>query len=129
MRVLSLFLLGLATLTNSQAPAGTTICDYYSAKLSPNTVNTTEAQTAFITQFVCNVFGGNSSVFTGTSVPGALTAGTFNGTEVHLAKYFDGSMYSTQSTTSQPQAVNWMDDGGAVILQQGKISNSNTSNQ
>jgi hypothetical protein len=124
MLTLPFLVLGLASVVNSQTP---TICQTYAAKLG--TGNATDLQTSFITQFVANVFGGNSSVFGGTAVPGVLTAGTYNNKTIRLAKYFDGSMYSTNSISGQPQAVNWMDDGGAITLNTGKIANSNTSNQ
>lgn len=122
-----LLLLSLISLTRAQAPSGTSICDFYAAKQT--SVNSTEGQRIFIEGFVANVFGGNSSVFQNAQVPGILSAGTYNGKEIRLAKYFDGTRYSTQSKQGQPQAVNWMDDGGAITLASGRIANSNTSNQ
>lgn len=123
----SLLFMSLIGLTSAQAPSGTSICDFYAAKQT--TSNGTEGQRIWIESFVANVFGGNSSVFGKISVPGVLSAGTFNGKEIRLAKYFDGTRYSTQSKQGQPQAVNWMDDGGAITLASGRIANSNTSNQ
>src|SRR5579871_4037609 len=117
----------LFAFTNSQAPSGTSVCDYYSARLNPD--NFTNAQVKWITQFVTNVFGGNSTVFGGSQVQGILTPATFNGTTIHLIKYFDGFLYVTNSQTGKPGAVNWLDDGGIVALENGMYANSNTSNQ
>ncbi|KAF2663139.1 hypothetical protein BT63DRAFT_380420 [Microthyrium microscopicum] len=119
--------LGLVSLARSDAPSGTTVCDYYSAHYNP--ANTTDAQMQWIQAFVVNVFGGNSTVFTGTSVAGILTPGTFNGASVKLVKYFDGTLYATDGANGQPGAVNWLDDGGIVALATGNYSNTRTSNQ
>lgn len=127
MRTITPFLLSLFTFANSQAPSGTSVCDYYSANLNPN--NVTDAQEKWITQFVTNVFGGNSTVFAGNQVQGILTPATFNGTTIHLIKYFDGSLYVTNGQNGQPGAVDWLDDGGIVALENGNYANSNTSNQ
>ena len=127
MRTITPFLLGLFTLANSQAPSGTSVCDYYSAPL--NYSNSTDAQVKWITEFVTNVFGGNSTVFGGSPVEGILTPSTFNGTTIHLIKYFDGTLYVTNGKNNQPGAVNWLDDGGIVALESGRYANSNTSNQ
>jgi hypothetical protein len=123
----TLLLLGYIALASSQAPSGTSVCDYYSASL--NFDNKTDAQTQWIHQFVVNVFGGNSSVFSGTTVQGVLSAGTYNSTPIRLTKYFDGTMYSTDGPTGLPTSVNWLDDGGIVTLSEGRIANSQTSNQ
>jgi hypothetical protein len=121
------FSLHLLALVGAQAPSGTSTCDYYAR--SDNTGNATVAQQRWITNFVVNVFAGNSTLFSGTSVTGILTSSVFNGTAVRLAKYFDGTIYSTDGTTGQPQAVNWLDDGGVVTMSSGLIANSNTTNQ
>jgi len=122
-----LLLLGIVAFTASQAPNGTSVCDFYSS--SATAANGTAAQKAWITQFVVNVFGGNSTVFSGPSVLGVLSAATFNNTRINLVKYFDGTVYSTDGENGQPQAVNWLDDGGVVALENGRFANTNTSNQ
>jgi hypothetical protein len=120
-------LLGLIHSAFGQAPNGTTPCDYYSGSAIAG--NATDAQLKWIERFTVNLFGGNSSVFTGTTVQGVLSAGTYNGTPIHLVKYFDGSLYNTDGINGLPQAVNWLDDGGQVTLAQGRLANSLTSNQ
>jgi len=123
----ALLLLALVGYTASQAPNGTSVCDYYSSSL--DSANQTNAQSKWITQFVVNVFGGNTTVFAGPSVTGVLAAATYNNTQIHLVKYFDGTLYSTDGKNGQPQAVNWLDDGGIVTLANGRIANTNSSNQ
>ena len=118
---------GLFACSHAQAPTGTSVCDHYSN--SAQASNATAAQEAWIQEFVANVFGGNSTVFSQTSVQGILTPATFNGSTIHLLKYFDGSLYSTNSQSGSAGAVNWLDDGGIVALQSGQYANSNISNQ
>jgi len=127
MRTITPFLFALFTFANSQAPAGTTLCDYYATRYNPT--NGSEAQSKWILQFVTNAFGGNNTVFTGNEVKGILSPATFNGTTVHLIKYFDGSVFSTNGKNGQAVAVNWLDDGGVVALENGQYANTNTSNQ
>ena len=74
--------------------------------------------------------GGNTSAVFGTVlVAGILTPGTFNGENITLLKYFDGSVFSTNTQNGQPGAVNWLDGGGVVTLQSGVFANSNSTNQ
>jgi hypothetical protein len=122
-----ILLLGLIPFTLAQAQNGTSPCDHYSQ--SALAANGTDAQIKWVNMFVVNLFGGNSSVFAGTTVQGILSAGTYNGVPMHLAKYFDGSLYNTDGKNGLPQAVNWLDDGGQVTLAQGRLANSPTSNQ
>jgi hypothetical protein len=123
------FSLSLLALVGAQAPSGTSSCDYYAKSDNTGNATATDAQQQWITNFVANVFAGNSTLFSGTSVVGILTASSFNNTPVRLVKYFDGTLYSTDGTTGQPQAVNWLDDGGVVTMSSGRIANSNTTNQ
>jgi hypothetical protein len=111
----------------AQAPNGTSLCEYYSGSTTAS--NATDAQYKWITRFTVNVFGGNSSVFSGTTVQGVLSAGTYNSKPVRLVKYFDGSIYNTNGANGLPQAVNWLDDGGQIALAEGRLANSPTSNQ
>jgi hypothetical protein len=60
---------------------------------------------------------------------GVLNAGTYNGNPIQLHKYFDGTLYNVDGENGLPTAVNWLDDGGIVTLTEGRISNSQTSNQ
>jgi hypothetical protein len=112
----------------AQAPAGTSPCDYYSAIYYPND-NGTISQRQWITQFTINAFGGNNTVFGGASVDGILSQATYNGTTVHLVKYFDGSLYNINANTNNAASVNILDGGGVLALQSGMLANSNTTNQ
>ena len=123
------FQLGLLALVGAQAPSSSSICDYYANPGSSGNATAAVAQRQWITKFVVNVFAGNSTLFSGTSVAGILTASSYNGTVIRLAKYFDGTLYSTDGTSGQPQAVNWLDDGGVVTMSSGIVANSNTTNQ
>lgn len=138
----TLLLLGSIAFAAAQAPAGSSICDYYASSF--NTTNSTDAQIKWIYRFTANVFGGNNSVFGGSLVQvrtprmggrgsnvsqGVLNAGTFNGKPIRLRNYFDGSLYNVNGVNGLPTAVNWLDDGGVVTLSEGIISNSQTSNQ
>jgi hypothetical protein len=127
MQPILVVLLIFIPLVATQAPNGTSFCDYYSGSATAS--NATNAQITWITRFTVNVFGGNSSVFSGTTVQGVLSAGTYNSKQIRLVKYFDGSLYNTDGVNGLPQAVNWLDDGGQVALADGRLANSQTSNQ
>jgi hypothetical protein len=115
------FATSLISLTAAQ---NISACDYYGGLISSNA---TLGQTQFITQFLINLFAGNQSIFNGPDVQGILAPATYNGTSIQLLKYFDGSIYSTN--TGSPAAVNWLDGGGLVALETGKLASTNTSNQ
>ncbi|KKY32670.1 hypothetical protein UCDDA912_g07376 [Diaporthe ampelina] len=65
----------------------------------------------------------------GIAVPGILAPGKFDGVDVNLLPYFDGSLASSNRGGSSGVAVNSLDGGGAEPLKQNKPANSNTSNQ
>jgi hypothetical protein len=119
------FLTLLLGLAYAQAPDDISVCNYYGAKLNSDD---TVGQKQFITTFVQNLFGGStSSVFSSTGVHGLLTPATYNDTTVSLHKYFDGSLFSTN--TGKADAINWLDDGGLVAIEAGMSSYTNSSNQ
>lgn len=64
----------------------------------------------------------------GIKVPGILAPGMYNGTEVNLLPYFDGTLASTNRGGSAV-AVNFLDGGGAAPLMMNKPANSESSNQ
>ncbi len=65
----------------------------------------------------------------GVVVPGILAKGTFNGTEVNLLPFFDGTLKTTNRGGSSGVSVNFLDGGGAAPLKQNKPANDETSNQ
>jgi len=66
----------------------------------------------------------------GIAVTGILNPGTYNGTNVNLLPYFDGTLLSTNKGGNTGAAASFLDDGGAAPLKMNKASNGNmTSNQ
>lgn len=124
----SLAVLSLATGVLSQRPADTPICDYYTTALLKN--NTAENQYTLLTLIVNTaVIGNYTQPNVGIAVPGILAKGTFNGTEVNLLPYFDGTLASNNRGGSSGVAVNFLDDGGAVPLMMNKPANGTSSAQ
>ncbi|KAF4633500.1 hypothetical protein G7Y89_g4618 [Cudoniella acicularis] len=111
----------------AQRPSNTSICDYYTTALLKN--NTAANQEKLIT-FIVNtaVIGNYTTPNIGISVPGILTAGTYNGTRVNLLPYFNGALAST-NRGGVGRSVNFLDGGGAAPLVQNKPANSTSSNQ
>ena len=62
-------------------------------------------------------------------VPGILTNGTYNGTAVSLAGYFNGKLASSNRGGNSGVAVNFLDDGGAAPLMMNMPANGTSSNQ
>jgi hypothetical protein len=62
------------------------------------------------------------------TVPGILAPGTFNGTAVELAPYFDGTRAST-NRGDEATSVNFLDGGGAAPLKENKAANDTSSRQ
>ncbi len=62
-------------------------------------------------------------------VPGILAKGTFNGTEVNLLPFFDGTSNTTNRGGSAGVSVNFLDGGGATPLMQNKPATDESSNQ
>jgi len=62
-------------------------------------------------------------------VPGILTRSLYNGTDVNLLPFFDGSLKSTFDGGADPVSKNFLDDGGAEPLKAGKPANGDKSNQ
>lgn len=111
----------------AQRPSGTSICDYYTTALLKN--NTAENQLTLLTLVVNTAVIGNYTTPNHNAVPGILTPGTINGTDVSLAKYFNGSLASSNRGGTSGVSVNYLDDGGAVPLKMNKPANGTSSNQ
>lgn len=104
------------------AVAQQSICDKYTIALLKQ--NTGANQLTLLTLLVNTALIGN---FTGpgtsnsdlpgsmVDVPGILTPGKYMGTPVALAKYFDGSLKSTNSN-GKAVSVNFLDGGGATPI-------------
>lgn len=65
----------------------------------------------------------------GIAVPGILAEGTYNGTNVNLLPYFDGTLNSTNRGGSSGKSVNFLDGGGAAPLKQNKAADDESSKQ
>ncbi len=65
----------------------------------------------------------------GITVPGILTAGTYNGTAVDLLPYFSGGLASTNTGGSAGRSINFLDGGGAAPLKLNMPANDTSSNQ
>jgi hypothetical protein len=115
---------GIAT---AQRPSSTSICDYYTTALLKE--NNATNQMTVLTLVVNTALIGNYTMpNVGVSVNGILNKGTYNGTEVNLLPYFDGTLKSTNRGSAS--AVSFLDDGGAAPLMKNMPSNGNmTSNQ
>jgi len=136
-RVVAVFL--GATYVSAQAPAGTSMCDYYTTAVLKN--NTADNQLALLTVLVNTAVIGNYSSFgNGMAVPGILTKGAYMGSPVNLLPFFDGTSGATTNTgngTNQvagtnsvaTAGVNFLDGGGATPLMNNMPANDVTSNQ
>lgn len=65
----------------------------------------------------------------GLVVPGILRAGSFNGTRVNLAPYFNGGLASSNTGGDVGIPVNFFDGGGTAPLRLNRPSNDMYSNQ
>lgn len=93
-----------------------------------NSTNGT-TQATLLTALVNTALIGNYSPLGGKhNVSGILANGTYNGTQVSLLKYFDGSLKST-NVNNNATAVNFLDGGGAAPLKQNKAANDDSSRQ
>ncbi|KXJ97027.1 hypothetical protein Micbo1qcDRAFT_199767 [Microdochium bolleyi] len=113
---------------SAQRPDNTTVCDYYTTALLKN--NTAANQATLLTLVVNTVVIGNyTQPNVGISVPGILAKGTFNGKDVNLLPYFDGTLASTNRGGDAGVSVNFLDGGGAAPLKENKPANDMTSQQ
>lgn len=91
--------------------------------------NNATNQYTLLTLLVNTAVIGNYTTPNHNAVPGILSPNaTINGTKVNLAQYFDGSLEST-NVKGTPEAVNFLDGGGAAPLMMNKPSNNSGSNQ
>ncbi|KAH7115126.1 hypothetical protein B0J11DRAFT_594361 [Dendryphion nanum] len=102
------------------------LCDKYTTALLMQ--NNATNQYTLLTLLVNTVVIGNYTQPNKNSVPGILAKGVYEGEEVNLLPYFDGTLVSTNRNGSAV-AINFLDDGGAAPLKLNKPSNSERSNQ
>lgn len=103
------------------------ICDIYAEQLFHE--NTAATQYLLITLFTNTALIGNYTTPNNNPVTGILIPDAFeDDTTVSLLKYFNGGLLST-NRGGNPEAVNFLDDGGAIPLAQNKPANGESSNQ
>jgi len=125
----SLLLLAAAGSTVlAQRPMNTSICDYYTTALLKDN-NATNQYTLLTLVVNTAVIGNYTKPNVGIKVPGILTPGTYNGTDVSLAGYFNGGLASTNAGGSMGVSQNFLDDGGAAPLMMNMPANGTSSNQ
>jgi hypothetical protein len=117
-----------ASVAVAQRPANTSICDYYTTALLKE--NNATNQYTLLTLVVNTALIGNyTQPNVGIVVNGILKPGKYNGTDINLLPYFDGSLKSTNRGGSATN-LSFLDDGGADPLLKNMPSNGNmTSNQ
>ena len=101
---LNLFVLvaALASVTLAQRPDNTSICDFYAVKQYGT--NSTDTQFKLMQRIVAMAFGGGASLQGASEVStGILNPGTFQGVDVNLRSWFDGS--STNSAHQMPRGA------------------------
>ncbi|CAI6228106.1 unnamed protein product [Periconia digitata] len=121
-----LALAGAALAQNSSTDPS--LCDKYTTALFKE--NNATNQATLITLLVNTAVIGNytTSPAPKNTVPGILAKGMFNGEEVNLLPYFDGTLVSTNGG-GKAVSVNFLDDGGAEPLKKNMPANSMDSKQ
>ncbi|KAF2702854.1 hypothetical protein K504DRAFT_393678 [Pleomassaria siparia CBS 279.74] len=103
------------------------VCDKYTTALLKE--NNATNQYTLLTLLVNTVVIGNYTQPNMNAVPGILTPGKFNGKDVELLPYFDGSLLSSNRGGDSGVAINFLDDGGAAPLKENKPANGKDSQQ
>jgi hypothetical protein len=98
----------------AQRPTNASVCDFYAqARFG---ANNSETQLKFIQNVVSLAFEGGSRLNNVSSeITGILRPGKFNGADINLLQYFNGSRAST-NVNNAPIGINWMDQGGPTPL-------------
>ncbi len=109
--ILPFFLLGVL----AQRPSNTSLCDYYA--IQRYGANTTTTQFNLVQGIVALAFAGSSGVPNASaSITGIFNPGTYNGVNVDLGSWFNGSIDST-NVNGRPTAIDWLNGGGKAPLQ------------
>jgi hypothetical protein len=131
--LLVLAVLGLVGCGHAQRPSNASTCDYYATVQFGG--NTSETQFRLIEGIVGLAFGGSMNL---TNLPfdltGILNPGSFNGEDVDLRPWFNGSKDSS-NLNNEPVGIDWLDGGGLDPLysflsgETPSIEIANTTNQ
>lgn len=121
-------LLAAASSVIAQRPMNTSICDYYTTALLKDN-NATNQYTLLTLVVNTAVIGNYTKPNVGIAVPGILSPGIYNGTQVNLVGYFNGGLASSNTGGSMGVSKNFLDDGGASPLMMDKPANGTMSNQ
>jgi hypothetical protein len=101
-------------LSLAQRPSNTSTCDYYAQNLYGANTNYTQFQ--LMQSIIALAFnGGHNLSNVSSEITGILNAGTFQGVNVDLRPFFNGSIDST-NLNNQAVAIDWLDDGGPYPL-------------
>ncbi|KAI9819270.1 MAG: hypothetical protein M1827_007426 [Pycnora praestabilis] len=117
----------------AQRPSTASICDFYAESLYGT--NSSDTQFQLVQRIVALAFGGAFNLSNVSSdITGILNPGNFQGLNVDLQPWFNGSLEST-NLNDQAVGVDWLDNGGLNPLYD-FLSNatpnvilSNTTNQ
>ncbi|MCJ1305350.1 hypothetical protein MMC08_008164, partial [Hypocenomyce scalaris] len=94
----------------AQRPSNASTCDYYAETLYG--ANNSNTQFQLVQHIIALAFGGAFNLSNVSSnITGILNPGSFNGLNVDLQPWFNGSIDST-NLNNQPVGINWLDDGG-----------------
>lgn len=112
--MLLLSILFYVGVTLAQRPNNASICDYYTIQLYG--ANTTATQTRLMQHIVSLAFAGGASLPNASAeLTGILNPGKFEGEDVNLLPWFNGSIDST-NLNNQPVGIDWLDGGGTEPL-------------
>lgn len=92
-------------------------------------VRSAATQYALLNLLVNTAIIGNYSSLSKSAVPGILSPRTFNGEQINLLPYFDGTLPTTNAGGSSGSQVNWLDGGGTAPLLQNQPANSTSASQ
>jgi hypothetical protein len=91
--------------------------------------NNATNQYTLLTLLVNTVVIGNYTKPNMNAVPGILAKGQYQGKDVNLLPYFDGTLKSSNRGGSSGVSVNFLDGGGAEPIMKNMAANDEKSNQ
>ncbi|EFZ02935.1 hypothetical protein MAA_00009 [Metarhizium robertsii ARSEF 23] len=113
-RVIALLTLLLGRVILADRPNDQSICDYYASQRYGASNSTTQLR--LMQGIVAYAYaGGNTLPNPATNSTGIFNPGQFNGYNVYLRPWFDGSK-ATTNLNNQAVGVNWLDGGGTEPL-------------
>jgi hypothetical protein len=123
MRLSSVVVLGASV----AAAQNMSVCDKYTTALLKE--NNATNQYTLLTLLVNTVVIGNYTKPNMNAVPGILAKGQYEGKDVNLLPYFDGTLKSSNRGGSSGVSVNFLDGGGAAPIMKNMAANDEKSNQ